>query len=208
MAETNSITFRELDFLGFPGYRVGDDGSVWSCWRRTGRGGGYLSKITSEWKRMADSVNSKGYLTVNLTPPSKVGYKTFRVHRLVLLAFVGPCPDGMECRHLNSIRNDCRLDNIAWGTRKENHDDVRERGSWTNGPRMKRFTHDGKTMCLKEWARHLSVPYSCLWYRVFKSGMTFVEAISRPFLGVGSNGGHWNKLKRQSRLVESQGRQE
>lgn len=46
--------------------------------------------------------------------------KSILVHRAVLEAFVGPCPDGMECRHLNGDRRDNRLGNLAWGTRQEN----------------------------------------------------------------------------------------
>ena len=48
------------------------------------------------------------------------------VHALVLLAFVGPPKKDQECRHLNGIANDNRLENLAWGTRSENlHDKVR-----------------------------------------------------------------------------------
>lgn len=44
--------------------------------------------------------------------------------RLVLLAFVGPAPEGMICRHLNGIRDDNRLENLRWGTKGE---DLRDR---------------------------------------------------------------------------------
>lgn len=42
------------------------------------------------------------------------------VHRLVLEAFVGPCPPGMESLHENDIGADNRLANLRWGTRSEN----------------------------------------------------------------------------------------
>lgn len=42
------------------------------------------------------------------------------VHRLVLGAFVGECPEGMEVRHLNSVSTDNRLCNLAYGTHSEN----------------------------------------------------------------------------------------
>lgn len=48
---------------------------------------------------------------------------TVNGHRLVLEAFRGPCPEGMECRHLNGDPLDNRLDNLAWGTREENEMD-------------------------------------------------------------------------------------
>lgn len=51
---------------------------------------------------------------------------TRTVHSLVLEAFVGPCPTGMECLHKNGKHQDNRLANLRWGTRSENlHDAVR-----------------------------------------------------------------------------------
>jgi HNH endonuclease/NUMOD4 motif len=38
------------------------------------------------------------------------GKLQLRVHRLVLEAFVGPCPPGQECRHLNGNPSDNRWD--------------------------------------------------------------------------------------------------
>ena len=48
------------------------------------------------------------------------GYRA-SVHRLVLAAFVGPCPPGMECNHLNGIKTDNRVENLEWVTRSENN---------------------------------------------------------------------------------------
>ena len=46
-----------------------------------------------------------------------------RFTRLVLLAFVGPCPPGQEARHLNGNSLDNRAENLAWGTKAENTED-------------------------------------------------------------------------------------
>jgi hypothetical protein len=108
------------DIPGFPGYRVGSDGTVWRLWVtcRSGR------KLTDTWRPMKLSPGHKGYLRVNLVPPDGGSYQTFRVHRLVLEAFVGPCPDGMECRHFpDTDKANNRLDNLSWGTAKENRND-------------------------------------------------------------------------------------
>lgn len=40
--------------------------------------------------------------------------------RLVLETFVGPCPPGMECCHKNDDRQDDWLENLYWGTHREN----------------------------------------------------------------------------------------
>ena len=71
------------------------------------------------------------------TTPS--GHKTVHiarewiyVHRVVLLAFVGPASDyslgRVEARHLNGKPADNSLTNLAWGTVKENRADRRRLG--------------------------------------------------------------------------------
>ena len=57
-----------------------------------------------------------------------------RVHRLVLLAFVGPCPEEMECRHFpdkNPANNN--LNNLQWGTKEENYQDKVVHGTHYKG---------------------------------------------------------------------------
>jgi DNA-binding MarR family transcriptional regulator len=62
-----------------------------------------------------------GYPRVTLTAPGRKVLR--RVHCLVLEAFVGPRPPGLEIRHLNGVRADVRLENLAYGTREENSAD-------------------------------------------------------------------------------------
>lgn len=42
------------------------------------------------------------------------------VHRLVCEAYQGPCPDGMQCRHLDGSKTNNKPDNLCWGTTAEN----------------------------------------------------------------------------------------
>lgn len=58
-----------------------------------------------------------------------------KVHRLVLEAFVGACPEGMECRHLNGQSRDNRLENLRWGTKAENFEDRVRHGTILKGER-------------------------------------------------------------------------
>ena len=73
---------------------------------------------------MRPSVIASGHLAAQLSRSGD--RKTVGVHRLVLEAFVGPCPDGMEACHYNDIADDNRLSNLRWGTRSDNfYDRVR-----------------------------------------------------------------------------------
>jgi hypothetical protein len=56
--------------------------------------------------------------------------KNFTVHRAVMLAFIGPCPDGMITRHLNGNSLDSRLSNLAYGTHAENVADSIKHGTY------------------------------------------------------------------------------
>ena len=49
--------------------------------------------------------------------------KTVPIHRIVLDAWIGPKPKGMECRHLDGNPSNNNLDNLCWGTHLENQQD-------------------------------------------------------------------------------------
>lgn len=46
--------------------------------------------------------------------------RRYRVHRLVLETFVGPCPPGHDGAHLNGVRTDNGLWNLAWVSKINN----------------------------------------------------------------------------------------
>ncbi len=50
-------------------------------------------------------------------------------HRLVLEAFIGPCPEGMECCHGDGDPTNNRLDNLRWDTHTSNLMDRVEHGT-------------------------------------------------------------------------------
>ena len=75
---------------------------------------------------MAQAPHCAGYIQINLRDRDRGGPRLG--HHLVLEAFVGPQPDGMETRHLNNVRNDNRLSNLLWGTSSENNYDIVKAG--------------------------------------------------------------------------------
>lgn len=56
-------------------------------------------------------------------------WKRCRVHRLVLEAFVGPCPAGMIVCHNNGVRDDNRLENLRYDTAASNVRDMYKHGT-------------------------------------------------------------------------------
>lgn len=153
---------------GFPKYRVGRDGSVWSKW-------------SGRWKRLRQFRLSAGYRAVDLSRPGE--RRKFYVHRLVLLAFVGPCPEGLETRHLDGNPANNRLENLRYGTPAENGQDRVRHG---------RVHHGGNPKLTEEGARE------ALW--LFENVTQSRAEIARR-LGVGReavrrllNGETWGRV--------------
>lgn len=72
-----------------------------------------------------------GHLTVRLG----ISGKDFNVpvHRLVLFAFVGPCPKGFEACHNDGNPNNNRPDNLRWDTHTSNMNDRKRHGKYPVG---------------------------------------------------------------------------
>lgn len=103
--------------VGYEGlYEVSDQGRVKTVARTVIRSNGRTHSIRERVR--SASPNHKGYLKVTLTKDGSLRTRT--VHTLVLEAFVGARPAGQECRHLNGNPADPRLENLTWGTPREN----------------------------------------------------------------------------------------
>lgn len=127
---TEGTTIEYRPVVGFPDYCVGDDGSVWSK-----RPHPYDPRKASRWLRRKLS-DDKGYRTVHLVNAD--GKQMRPVHRLVLEAFVGPCPAGMEACHTNDERGDNRLSNLRWDTHEGNILDALRNGRVPRGSKQHR----------------------------------------------------------------------
>lgn len=112
-------------------YSISTDGRMMTLSRLIYCGGGGYKLVPNRLMKL--NKHSQGYRWVTLKDRGR--QRSVLVHVLVLETFVGPCPQGMECRHLNGKRWDNRLENLCWGTSKENTDDTRRHGTLATGER-------------------------------------------------------------------------
>ena len=82
--------------------------------------GGLVYRYDSKKDRLVQcklqSIN--GYQVINVSKPNR---KIITVHRLVYETFVGEIPIDYEIDHINTIRDDNRLDNLRIVTHAENN---------------------------------------------------------------------------------------
>jgi HNH endonuclease len=114
---SNGILYRPI--AEDPRYLVLARGEVWSS-------------VSGTMIKLTPTTRKDGYLKVNL---SKGGKKkaTLYVHKLIAEAFLGRCPPGQMCRHIDDDRNNCRLDNLAYGSPQQNSEDAVKNGRIKRG---------------------------------------------------------------------------
>lgn len=101
-----------------------------------------LERVDSAGRRvrgrvLSPSVRRSGYLHVLLWRGGRS--ETRYVHRLVTLAFVGPCPETLEVCHLDGDPGNNRIENLRYDTSSANHLDAVRHGTHHNA---------SKTHCL------------------------------------------------------------
>lgn len=95
----------EKEIKDFPGYTITDDGKV-------------ISYKFKEPRIMKTWLQKSGYENIKLCKENHTYH--FLIHRLVAEAFI-PNPNNLpEVNHKNKIRNDNRVENLEWCSRKEN----------------------------------------------------------------------------------------
>lgn len=93
---------------GYDGYEVSNLGNVKSL------------KFNSE-KILKPNVSYSGYLYLNLRTNNKT--KAFRIHQLVVMAFLNHIPNGkmdLVVDHINDVKTDNRLENLQVVSQREN----------------------------------------------------------------------------------------
>jgi HNH endonuclease/NUMOD4 motif len=120
------------DVTGYEGfYQVSDEGRVRSLWRllpHAVKAGVRKPKLILKY-----GSNNQGRQQVTLSRDGES--RRFQVHRLVLAAFSGPCPDGLEGLHGDGDHTNNRISNLRWGTHAENMQDMVKHKQSTRGER-------------------------------------------------------------------------
>lgn len=145
-------------------YQVSNWGRVKSLSRVATRSNGRPHTTREKIRRTPD--NGRGYTSVMLCDD---GYETVaKTHVLVAEAFFGERPDNLVIRHLNDVKHDNRVVNIAYGTQAENVSDSIRNGVHSNtrkthchkghplsGDNLKVTTvgHRRCRTCSREWMR-------------------------------------------------------
>ena len=103
-------------------YTIYPDGRVQSASGWRGLQDNFLVPIPDKW----------GYPCVRLVIEGV--RKKWRVHRLMAELFLSPRPSpNHEIRHLDDNKTNNSIDNLAWGTRKDNADDREKNGRTSRG---------------------------------------------------------------------------
>lgn len=127
MSEPTYTEWRPV--VGYEGiYEVSPAGQVRSVPRR-GKTRGMILKPKPRKQR-------SGHLLLNLRRDGVMKTKT--VHRIVAAAFLGPCPDGLQVRHVDGDPTNNAVTNLAYGTSSENRLDSVRHGT---------HNHARKTTC-------------------------------------------------------------
>ena len=153
--------------VGFEGrYSVSTDGRVRSEARQCLTKSGGSRDVTQ--RELRPTYGPRGYPSVTLFALGVRHYK--RVHLLVLEAFIGSAPRGMEGAHNDGNPSNCCLENLRWDTHVGNISDKERHGTLLRGsshPRAK-LTADlvrsirSDTRLLKEIARDYGVTIGCV----------------------------------------------
>ena len=134
--------------FGFEGaYEVSTHGRVRSVPRPRRQWHGALATVPA--RILSQDIGSRGHRRVALYLK---GQKTRHlVHRLVLAAFVGPCPPGMEGCHGDGDPSNNHLTNLRWDTKPANAADSISHGTHpsarkTHCPRNHPLTAENNTV--------------------------------------------------------------
>jgi hypothetical protein len=103
-------------------------------------------------QKMMTTINNRGYKQVGLRRDGL--YKCRSIHSLVMLAFVGPKPNGMEVAHNNGAKDDNQLVNLRYDTPAGNSADRKIHGTEKIGKdHHSAKLNQSQVLCIRKDAR-------------------------------------------------------
>ena len=97
-------------------HKVTTEGFVYSCLKQFSKKGteGIQTVRTNNWKQLKGVLTKGGYLQ------TIIHGKIWRISRLIALTFIANPNNYPEVQHINGVRTENRLENLKWGTQKDN----------------------------------------------------------------------------------------
>lgn len=163
------------DIEGFNGlYQISNYGNVWSI---------ISQKILKpSFIKGSNSINYGAYC-VTLYKHKKPHRRY--IHILVCETFISSRPDGMQVRHLDSDTSNNRLDNLQWGTPKENCEDQIKTGNRAYGSRhgISKLTEDDVRWIRECFSKHNGIVkrgwYTMMGSKLGVTNKTIIDVVTR-----------------------------
>ena len=101
------------------------------------------------------------------------------LHRAIAEACYGPCPEGLECRHLDGDKTNNAGSNLAWGTRSQNSKDKEAHGCSVLGENnpMAKLTEE-EVLRMRQVRKETGLSYAKIALQFGVSSMTAYRAIT------------------------------
>ena len=117
----------------FHGYEINQFGTIRSYWIQKHSIGkrGFITTLSKDYHLLKPSQDKDGYFFVRLAKNKQ--YFTKRVHRLMLEAFKGQALPYYQALHNDDNKRNNHIDNLRWGTHKENMKDKVKNGLQPRG---------------------------------------------------------------------------
>lgn len=111
MSHHGAVEWRPVP--GFPGYEASSSGLVRS-WKD------FHGGRADTPRNLSVSVSRWGYLVISMVAALGTRSRKVFVHRIVAMAFLGPCPDGQEVNHRDGNKANSSISNLEYVTKSEN----------------------------------------------------------------------------------------
>ena len=145
-------------------YEISNTGLIRSLWR-------------SEPKILRTYTSIYGYVTIRLRVPG--GYKGYYLHRLVVNAFLGNVPDGMQIDHIDRDKLNNNLSNLRIVTNLDNRFNTDKYTKRTYSSKYKGVCRKARD---RRWTATIKINYKNIHLGMFDTEKEAAEAYNQAAL--------------------------